>query len=308
MRDLVSKMSQLAHYPKQLPDDFSSSAQKRVIAANVDFYRLVAEKYDSYEPYLFDPVLQKSLQHDLETIASYFVPLGRRPSCLDCGGGTGNLTLKMCAMGWAVTVVDVSDKMLDLLEQRAAAAGHSPKLVHGSIEQFLQDTHEAYDLIAFSSVLHHLYSYLWVVQQATTRLRPGGILYSNYDPVAPRSPLRARLLESLDIVAAKLLWDRRDVVPGIRRRWRKLFSPKDPCVGRPVVSAGDLAEFHARTGVDDGQILQVLLTSGFSIVAHQRFSSGRTKLIRFLNKRLRLLESFKIIAQRDSRQRECEIL
>src|SRR6267378_2881065 len=93
--------------PGSIPDpgtSDASAAEDRVIAANVDFYRQMAGKYDSYESYLFDPVLQQSLEDDLDKIASYFVSLGRSPFCLECGGGTGNLTLKMCARGWAVTV------------------------------------------------------------------------------------------------------------------------------------------------------------------------------------------------------------
>src|SRR6266568_2279136 len=74
-----------------------SAAETRIIEANVDFYREIAEKYDSYETYLFDPDLQQGLEDDLNTIGSYFHPPGRKPSCLECGGGTGNLTLKMCA-------------------------------------------------------------------------------------------------------------------------------------------------------------------------------------------------------------------
>src|SRR5260370_41715850 len=96
----------------------ASTAGARVIAANMNFYRQMAGKYDSYESYLFDPVLQQSLEDDLDKSGSYFVSLGRPPSCLECGGGTGNLTLKMCARGWKVTVVDVSKEMLDLLKEK----------------------------------------------------------------------------------------------------------------------------------------------------------------------------------------------
>src|SRR5690242_29948 len=135
-----------------------SAPETRIIEANVDFYRQIAEKYDSYEPYLFDPDLQQGLENDLNTIGSSFSPLGRPPSCLECGGGTGNLTLKMCARGWQVTVVDVSAHMLNLLREKAGAKGFSPTLVQSSIEEFLDATHETFDLVAFSSVLHHLYS------------------------------------------------------------------------------------------------------------------------------------------------------
>ena len=279
-----------------------SVAEAKVIAANVDFYRQFADKYDSYETYLFDPALQQSLEEDVYKIGSRFALLDRAPSCLECGGGTGNLTLKMCQRGWAVTVVDVSEKMLGLLQQKAQARGYSPKLILSPIEQFLDATHEDYDLVAFSSVLHHLYSYASVVERSLKRLRPGGVFYSNYDPLAPKSPFFAHLFDSFDTTLAKTLYDPADILPGIGRRFRKLFSRGDPEFRRAIVSAGDLAEFHARTGMDDQQILQILHKNGLSIVEHKRFATGRTRFTRLLNEHLRLLESFKIIARRNSHE------
>ena len=275
-------------------------AEAKVIEANVTFYLQMAKKYDTYESYLFDPALQQSLEDDVDKIGSQFALLGRAPSCLECGGGTGNLTLKMCKRGWAVTAVDVSEKMLGLLQQKAQARGYSPKLILSPIEQFLDATHEDYDLVAFSAVLHHLYSYASVVEYSLKRLAPGGVFYSNYDPLAPKSPFFAHLFDSFDTTLAKTLYDRADILPGIGRRLRKLFSRSDPEFSRAIVSAGDLAEFHARKGMDDQQILQILHENGLSIVEHQRFATARTRFTRLLNEHLRLLESFKIIARRNS--------
>ena len=277
-------------------------AEDRVIAANVEFYRQIADKYEAYEPYLFDAVLQKKLEDDVDKIGSYFASLGRAPSCLECGGGTGNLTIKMCARGWDVTVVDISTHMLDLLKQKALTKGYSPALVQSPIERFLETTGESFDLVAFSSVLHHLYSYPRVVEQAASRVRPGGLFYSNWDPTIPGNRFCARAFESVDIAAAKFMFDLRDVLPGIWRRTRKLFRKHDSQFSRPVVWAGDLAEYHAKTGVDDAQILWLLARSGFSIVEHQRFATARTTVCRFMNERLRLLESFKIIAWRKGQE------
>src|SRR5215467_1924491 len=204
-----------------------SEAQAKVIEANVTFYLDMAEKYDTYETYLFDPALQQSLEDDLDKIGSHLALLGRTPHCLECGGGTGNLTLKMCKRGWAVTVVDVSEQMLDLLQQKARAQGYSPTLIHSPIEEYLQNAGGSYDLVAFSSVLHHLYSYESVVEHALKQLRPDGVFYSNYDPLTPKSPFFARLFDSFDTTIAKILFDPADVVPGIRRRLRKVFSRKD---------------------------------------------------------------------------------
>lgn len=52
---------------------------------------------------------------------------------VDFGAGIGRLTIPLIKMGYQVTAVDASTHMLDALEQRAGAAGVSPKalnLVH----------------------------------------------------------------------------------------------------------------------------------------------------------------------------------
>src|SRR6266436_10246399 len=219
-----------------------SAAETRVIEANVAFYLQIAEKYDSYETYLFDPDLQQTLEDDLDMIGSHFSSLGRTPSCLECGGGTGNLTLKMCARGWDVTVVDISEHMLGLLKEKALTKGYSPRLVPSPIERFLEATDESFDLVAFSSVLHHLYSYPSVVEHAASHVRLGGLFYSNWDPTIPRNRFWTRAFDSVDIAAAKFMRDLRDVLPGIWRRTRKLFRRHDSQFSRPVVWAGDLAE------------------------------------------------------------------
>ena len=278
------------------------TAEDRVIAANVEFYRQIADKYESYEPYLFDKVLQQRLENDLDKIGSYFDSLGRTPCCLECGGGTGNLTLKMCARGWNVTVVDISEHMLNVLKERALRKGYSPNLVRSSIERFLESTNETSDLIAFSSVLHHLYSYPSVVWNAASQVRPGGVFYSNWDPAIPRNAFWARAFDSIEIAAAKFLLDPRDFLPGIWRRTQKLIRKQDSLFPRPVVWAGDLAEYHAKTGVNDRQIIRLLERNGFVTVEHTRFPVGRTKVGQIVNERLRLNEHFKIIAQRSSNQ------
>ncbi|HXE35337.1 MAG TPA: class I SAM-dependent methyltransferase [Verrucomicrobiae bacterium] len=276
----------------------ASSAEARITAANKDFYRQFAEKYDRYESCVCNAHLQEILEADLDRIHSSFSSLGRTPRCLDCGGGTGNLALKLLARGWDVTVVDISDDMLSILEKKASANGFLLTIFSGSIAQFLSATSQVFDLVAFNSVLHHLYSYRRVAELAAMRISSGGFFYSNFDPVVPRNSFRTRAFESLDTVAAKLMLDPGDILPGIWRRTRKLFRRRDSLFARPVVSAGDLAEYHARTGVDDKQVVRLLERNGFAIVEHQRYPAGRTRPAQFLNERFRLLENFKVIARR----------
>lgn len=276
------------------PDSLDAS----VVEANVRFYREIAAKYDQYETCASDPGVQESLDRDLDRISSLINKENKSLDCLDCGGGSGNLTLRMLNKGWSVTVVDVSPDMLALLRTKAASRGYAPRLINQPIADFFAATRDRYDVVAFSSVLHHLYSYLPVVAQAADHLRPDGIFYSNFDPVISRHKFLTSTFEVFDTSLAKIIHDPLDVLPGILRRLRKTFVAPDARHERPVVSPGDLAEYHDRTGVDDVRIIELLKESGFVIREHTRWTSGRTAVARSINKRLRMMENFKIIAQR----------
>src|SRR6266481_3625304 len=286
----------LTNQPSQAAaDSCTDTAQDRVIAANRRFHNQIAQKYDRHESCAFQPYWQEMLEKDLETIQSCVSSPGRVLQCLDCGGGTGNFALKMLARGSRVTVVDASEKMLAVLEQKARAAGHSPRLVHSSIERFLEKTSVRFDVVAFTSVLHHLYDYRSVVQQAASALRPGGIFYSSHDPVVPKQAALTRAFNTLDIAVGKLMFDPADILPGIGRRFLKLLSPANSLFQRTLLTDGDLAEYHAGTGVDDAEIIRVLQRNGCSTVQYLRYPAGRTQALHSLNQRLRLLENFKII-------------
>lgn len=275
-----------------LPD---SSIHRQVISANVEFYKQIANKYDYYESCAADIFFQAGIENDLTTISRAFAQHRDPIKCLDCGGGTGNLTLKMLRRGWHVTVVDVSADMLTILEGKIRSAG-SALLLHESVESFFSRSKQTFDLISFSSVLHHLYSPLSIVTKAAERIAPQGFFYSVFDPVPPSSPLAASSFSTLDTFIAKLFNDRADLLPGIVRRIRKLATPRDTTHARAVLTAGDLAEYHARHGIDDLAIENALSQAGFAVTRH-RYPVGRTAPMRRANRHLRLLLNFKILAQ-----------
>src|SRR5256885_110149 len=225
------------------------SAREQVILANKEFYRQIASKYDHYEYCASDAFFQNVIEEDLESIHCALAHRKDPIRCLDCGGGTGSLTLKMLRRGWLVTVVDVSSDMLEILKTKVNSARQQAVFINDSVENFFSRTHAEFDVISFSSVLHHLYSPLSVVTRAAHRVSPGGFFYSIFDPVPPSSQFAAACFGALDTALAKMLYDRRDLLPGLKRRWRKLRTAEDPAHGRAVVSAGDLAEYHARKGI-----------------------------------------------------------
>lgn len=275
----------------------TESAQSEVILANKEFYKQIASTYDHYEACAAESFYQRGLEQDLELIDSKLIHDARPVRCLDCGGGTGNLTLKMLKLGWDVTVVDVSSDMLEILQSKVRSARYQAEFINDSIEAYFAASQRQFDVVAFSSVLHHLYSPLDAVKQAAQRIRSGGFFYSVFDPVPPSSTFAAACFGSFDTVLAKLIHDRKDFFPGVARRLRKLTAATDVIHGRPVVSSGDLAEYHARTGIDDRLIARTLQENSFSVET-THYPLGRTGLMRWVNAYLRTLLSFKILAQR----------
>jgi len=266
-----------------------------VISANIAFYREIAEKYDQYESCASEKYYQQMLDADLDKMQAQ-LPAGSI-HCLDCGGGSGNLTLKMLKRGWKVTVVDVSPDMLELSKAKVTANGYCAEFVNDSIENFLSFNHHFFSIITFSSVLHHLYSPVAVIKEVAMNVRPGGFFYSNFDPVRPTSRFLATCFYNVDTILAKALRDRKDLLPGILRRVRKFRLSPDPAHNRAVASPGDLAEYHARTGLDDRLIVETLEQQGF-VVNLEYYPVGRTKPMLWGNRWLRAMLNFKIVSQR----------
>ena len=273
--------------------------QAEVLTANVGFFRGTASRFDTYESHMFDEEVQQMLEEDLNQIASRFAPLRRPIRCLDCGGGTGNLTLKMLKRGWSVTVVDISPDMLAILEKKTAEKGWSAILVCDAVEKFLASTTATYDLISFGAVLHHLYSYLAVTDVAANRINQGGFFYTNLDPLCPRHASLTRAFSTLDTILAKALFDPKDFLPGTARRLKKLFFRRDLFHQRPVAGLADIADYHAIGGIDPVPIVELLQRKGFAVEC-VKYATGRTPVTKSLNRYVRLMQQFKITAQRFS--------
>jgi len=274
-----------------------ADVQRQVISANVEFYKQVANTYDDYESITSDIFFQQMLEDDLSVIDEQLRNRSGPIRVLDCGGGSGNLTLKMLKRGWAATVVDVSSERLDLLEAKLEANRYKAKFVKNSIENFCVTSDERFDVVTFSSVLHHLYDPLNVVAAIAGKVTAGGFIYSNFDPAVPKSRVLASCFRNLDTITAKILRDRSDLLPGLLRRFRKAIRAKNASLQRRVAGPGDIAEYHAHGGLDDDAIVALLESKNFR-AERVRYGTGRTELTRALNERLCLFPSFRILAQK----------
>lgn len=121
------------------------------------------------------------LMLDLVTeAAARTTPSARR--VLDIGCGAGNYTLKLMQRlpDVEVTLVDLSQPMLDRARSRVEAAGGTVAQTHAADIRTLTWEAGAFDLITASMVLHHLRSpeeWSAVLAQCHHALRPGGALW-----------------------------------------------------------------------------------------------------------------------------------
>jgi 2-polyprenyl-3-methyl-5-hydroxy-6-metoxy-1,4-benzoquinol methylase len=157
---------------------------RRILEENVRVHRAEALFYERLHPEIFNWYEQRCLNRDLLTLRRQ-LPHGSR--VLDVGCGTGNVTRKLAAFGYRVTALDISPEMLAILRGRVSA---EVELVASGVDAFLAATRQTYDLVCFSSVLHHLPDYRATLVQVAQRLNPGGFLYVTHEPLQfrPKPP------------------------------------------------------------------------------------------------------------------------
>jgi SAM-dependent methyltransferase len=254
------------------------------VEANRRFYERIAPIYDASERCVVDERLRGYLRRELERALSEFPAA---PRVLDACGGSGNASLMLHSMGIAPTTVDVSPEMLALYERTARARGFEPVTRVAAIEAFLADEDAAWDLIVFSSALHHLDDYERTLRLASERLAPGGTLLTIFDPT-PADALQRRL-RRLDYVLHVLLRTPGRVVRG--------------AAGGEDAALGNAAERHALGGIDDDALRALFERLGLEVVVHDRTYDARFGLTRALYRALRRPSSFHFLVRRPAADR-----
>jgi 2-polyprenyl-3-methyl-5-hydroxy-6-metoxy-1,4-benzoquinol methylase len=279
---------------------------RRVAMANRLYYSRTAALYDATESCVCDHGAQKMLRDDLDCILRMWGGDPRGMRCLDACAGSGNVSLKLLARGAQVTACDVSPELLKILEVKASQMGLTPTIVCGDIVDFLLGASGLFDLIVFSSALHHLANIPLVLKLSGRRLAPGGLLYTVFDPI-PRRELGmfARGLLAIDYLVFKISRHRADFIPGLRRRIRRALRSRQVGAGQRKAeldlqpeNLGVLAEYHIEEGVDDEGLLGILQAEGLEEIWHLRYAGARYGVARGLLTRMNQPTSFRLLARK----------
>ena len=274
----------------------------KVVEANRLFYAQTADLYDTTETCIKDTQAQQLVENDLDYIVKEIKRHSQNVIALDACGGSGNISLKLLQRGISVTTCDISTDLLALFQQKADAAGFATQIVYAEIGAFLSNGETKYDLIVFSSALHHLENIEEILALAFTRLRPQGILYTVFDPT-PHNDLKfiTKGLLQLDYFLFKILQQSRDLGAAAKRRFLRTLSnerqDKSALDLRPE-NLGVLAEYHVNTGIDDLALVAFLKRLGFQVLKHDRYAGGRYAFTHAALNRLGDATNFKLVLQK----------
>ena len=153
-----------------------------VVEANRLFYAQTAYQYDSTECCVTDKWFQTILDNDIDRIVNFIDKAQTKIRVLDACGGSGNVALKLLRRNVHVTLVDVSPDLLRIYEKRCSDHDYTSAIVNSEIGEYLNNSKANFDLIVFSSALHHLEDIDGILSLAFHRLREGGFLFSIFDP------------------------------------------------------------------------------------------------------------------------------
>lgn len=264
------------------PNELTASEANRL------FYASEAATYEATEDCLCSGRQQSRLRTALREAIDR---LDESPSVLDACGGTGNVGMALRRHGITPVVVDVSPEMLQIWENKARGLGLSPEIHLAPIDEFLLTDARRWNLITFSSALHHLEDYTAVLKAAADRLAPGGLILTIFDPV--RATPSSRRLRRIDWIVWLILTNPPQFVRLMTAVIRRKVRPS-----QAGVHIGRMAERYAYEGIDDADLVRAVQAHGLEVLVHERYYDARLAVVRFALERLHSPLNFRLLLRR----------
>ena len=149
-----------------------------------DDVRDIAEHYNSDPERESTRLERHQLEHDLtwRYLNQYVPPHG---TILEVGAATGRYTLELAKRGYRVTAVDLSAANVELCRTRLTGEGlhEQAQLIVADARELGEVKARGFDVVLLMGPLYHLIEEAdrkLALQQASDRLRAGGILFSSF--------------------------------------------------------------------------------------------------------------------------------
>lgn len=102
---------------------------------------------------------------------------------LEIGSGYGPLTFHLASMGYSVTCVDISEKLLGYVRNRTAGLPGRVDIIAGDMNDLVLEG--SYDAIIFFESFHHCADHIGLLEKLPSLLEPGGMLVLAGEPIVP---------------------------------------------------------------------------------------------------------------------------
>jgi ubiquinone/menaquinone biosynthesis C-methylase UbiE len=215
---------------------------------------------------------------------------------LDACGGTGNAAFILYEFGCDVTLVDVSPEMVLQFEDRCRREGKQIPAIVSDVSTFFEEVDEVWDLIVFSSALHHFRCPDKILLSALRKLTSGGLIVTVADPTINIQKMWFKVLSLIDRSLYALRKDPKNFRKALAGKlFQNRVSQTHGDSDQHLPNIGRIAEYHAQIGIDDDALVTKLSSLGYSVLLHRRYSGGYNCVFQAIYRRLKAETSFCLI-------------
>lgn len=241
--------------------------EDEILEANINKYnddniiKYYTEKVDPKYTYIEYQVIFNAVMESLSN------RLGRGIKAVDMCGGAGKAAfiMKECNPLSEISLVDLSDKMLAVARQRMTAENVGEiRLIKSDAFSFLE-TAEQYDLIVFSSAIHHFKDPIKLLVAAAERLSPQGIIITLAEPTTIIKTTRFKIMT--------FIFGHKEYKQDVVKGWvNNILSLGETAAADDEFA--DIAEYQTYKGIDDRALSGQLNSAGLYPLVHLRYPAG----------------------------------
>ena len=243
--------------------------------------------YVKGSPHLRHSALRVMVESQLDSLVRHQLAATERCRALEVGGGHGTFTATLVAAGAEVTVTETSSASARLLAERF---GPQIRAIHDQSGKDILMSTDRYDLVALSSVLHHIPDYLSFIDGLCQLVDTGGSFFTVADPLYyPRMSAWTHRADRLAYLTWRLFQGNyaRGVATRLRRA-RGVYSDTE---------SSDLVEYHVvRDGVDEVAVRD-LLSSHFRDVETFSYWASQAPVLQWIGSKTPMVTDFGVVAR-----------
>lgn len=222
-----------------------------------------------------------------------------------CGGaGKAAFVIRRLNPGAQVILVDLAEKMLEIARRHMAFQNISDiEIIEANAFSFLEEDRE-FDLIVFSSAVHHFRNPVKLLYAAAQKLSDHGFIVTMADPTTMIKTTRFNVFNFLITN-----WDSKKIM--VRQSWEKHINLRNSEVAASSEGDFDVAEFQTYLGIDDLKLKQDLAVVGVKPLVHMHYPAGGSTLITRIMGMIGMRWAYSMVLYRDAnqdyRRLECDV-